>query len=167
MEEKISVGKILGPHGINGEVRVLPLTDFPRRFKKNTEVWIDSLQRTVLIESVRRHSQFLLMKFSGFPERNDVEKLKNSLLQVDRSKAFKLPPGHYYRFEIIGLEVFNLNGESLGEIRDILETGANDIYAVKREHRNDLLIPALKTVVKEIDIPNRRMVVELPSGLED
>jgi 16S rRNA processing protein RimM len=167
VEQRISVGKILGPHGVKGEVKVLPLTDFPRRFQKNKMFWIDSVQKKMQVETVRTQGAFLLMKFIGIEQREDAEKIKNALIQVEHSETIKLPPGQYYHFEIMGLKVFKKNGEFIGRVQEILETGANDIYIVERDDKEKLLVPALKKVVTEIDIANGLMVVELPPGLED
>jgi 16S rRNA processing protein RimM len=167
VEQRISVGKILGPHGVKGEVKVLPLTDFPCRFQKNKMFWIDSVQKKIQVENVRTQGVFLLIKFIGIEQREDAEKIKNALIQVEYSETIKLPPGKYYHFEIMGLKVFKKNGEFIGRVQEILETGANDIYVVEREDKEKLLLPALKKVVTEIDIANGFMVVELPPGLED
>jgi 16S rRNA processing protein RimM len=167
MEERISIGKILAPHGVKGEVKVMPLTDFPKRFTKMKSVWVDTHASFLDMESVRFQNEIILIKFAGINTRDAGEALKGSLLQVSREEVVPLPPGHYYHFQIVGLTVVNQQGEKIGCIKEILETGAHDIYVVKREESNDLLVPALKQIVREIDLPAGRMVVDLPPGLDE
>lgn len=167
METRITIGKIIAPHGVRGEVKVLPLTDFPERFQNMKSIWLD-LQGTALdVEKVRVVNDTILVKFKGTDDRDMAEKLRNGLLQVMPDELTPLPEGHFYRFQIIGLAVFDPAGLPLGSVSDILETGANDIYVVKNGQGKELLIPALKKTVHSIDIAAGRMVVEIPPGLSD
>jgi len=165
--ERIIIGKITSPHGIKGEVKVQPLTDYPERFYKTKSVWVDAKKNYLSIESVREQLELFLVKFQGIDERDEAEKLINSFLTIDADQVMDLPPGHFYRFQIIGLGVYDVQGAYLGELTDILETGANDVYVVKREEQKELLIPALKSIVREIDVEKKRMTVKLPEGLDD
>lgn len=166
-EPLISIGKILGPQGIKGEVRVLPLTDFPSRFATTKEVRIDKKNVVMKVDYAREHGTLFIFKFHGIDTRDEAEKLKHALLQVTREDLVKLPEGEYYHFEIIGLRVVSSAGEELGTITNILQTGANDVYVVKKpEGKKDLLIPALKTIVQEIDLGKNTMRVDLPPGLD-
>lgn len=165
--ERIIIGKILSPHGVRGEVKVQPLTDYPERFHKTKKVWADAKKDYLEIIHIREQPGIFLMKFRGVDDRNEAEKLTNSFLTIDPDQVMELPPGHYYRFQIIGLGVYDMQGIYLGELADILETGANDVYVVKRAEKKDLLIPALKSIVQEIDMQEKRMRVQLPAGLDD
>lgn len=156
----ITIGKAVAPHGVRGDVRVVPLTDFPDRFLKLKEVRLDD-GRVLAVEAAKHHKQFVLLKFRGLDDRTAVEPLRGRLLQVGRADLVALPAGHYYIFDIIGLQVFDEDGASLGKITDVLATGANDVYIADREGQPPLLIPALKDVVRLIDIPGGRMVVKL------
>lgn len=167
MEERISIGKILAPHGVKGEVKVMSLTDFPNRFEKMKRVWVDTRASFLDIESIRFQNEIILIKFAGINNRDEGETLKGGLLQISREEVVPLPPGRYYHFQIVGLNVFDSHGEKIGRVKEILETGANDIYVVKRDEGKDLLVPALKKIVREIDIATGRMVVDLPPGLDD
>lgn len=167
LEKRISIGKILAPHGVKGEVKVLPLTDFPERFSQRDRVWVDRKSTFLEIEGVRQQNRFLLIKLAGINDRDEAENLKNALIQVPEEEVVPLPSGHYYHFQIVGLKVYDIRGNFLGVINDILETGANDIYLVPRPDKKDLLIPALKTVVLEINPASGRMTVEIPAGLDD
>lgn len=168
-EQYITIGEIVNTQGIKGEVRVLPLTDFPERFNQMDEVIIDTNgNHTVYqIDSVRYHKKFVIIKFKQLSNMNEAEKLKGSLLKITRDQLMPLVEGHYYIFEIIGLDVFDEAGTKLGKVKQVLQTGANDVYVIKASQGKDILIPALKTVVKEINTEANRMVVELPEGLLD
>ncbi|MDD2498026.1 MAG: ribosome maturation factor RimM [Desulfitobacteriaceae bacterium] len=167
MEQRIDIGKILVPHGVKGEVKVLPLTDFPDRFVKMKRVWVDTQNSFLDIESIRFQNKIVLIKFAGVNNRDEGETLKGGLLQISHEEVVPLPPGHYYHFQIVGLNVFDHHGEKIGRVKEILKTGANDIYVVKRDEGKDLLVPALKKIVREIDVAAGRMVVDLPPGLDD
>lgn len=163
--EFITIGKAVAPHGVRGDVRVVPLTDFPERFSSLKTVRLDD-GRVLTVEGAKYHKQFVLLKFRGLDDRNAVEPIKGKLLQVGRADLVPLPEGHYYIFDIIGLEVFDEAGASLGRVADVLATGANDVYITEREGSKPLLIPAIKEVVRSIDIPGGRMVVKLQEELD-
>lgn len=168
-EQFITIGEIVNTQGNRGEVRVLPLTDFPDRFNNLKELFIlKGTERLVYhISTVRSHKRFVVIKFAEVKDMNDGEKLKGCLIQITMDMLEPLPEGHYYIFQLIGLEVFETSGELLGRLDNVLKTGANDVYVIKPPSGKDILIPALKTVVKEIDIEANRMLVELPEGLLD
>lgn len=165
-EEYIAIGKIVNTHGINGEVRVLPLTDFPERFSGMGRVLVATPtgQRELNIEHIRPHSKFVMIKFREVPDLSTAQALKGGLLQVTRDELVALPPGSYYIFDIVGLLVYTSSGEFLGKVTEVLQTGANDVYIVETGAK-PVLVPAIKEVVKEIDLDARRIVVELPEGL--
>ncbi|HPZ44276.1 MAG TPA: ribosome maturation factor RimM [Bacillota bacterium] len=165
-EEYIRVGKILGTQGNRGAVRVLPLTDYPERFHNMSlvKVKLKEGRQDLQIESVNEHKKFIIIKFRGIEDMNAAEQLRGGYLEITREQLVPLPEGSYYIFEIIGLKVYDLDGAYLGEITDVLQTGANDVYVVETGGK-PLLIPALKQVVREVDLQGRRMRVELPEGL--
>lgn len=166
-EEYITVGEIVNTQGIKGEVRVLPTTDFPERFQQTKQIYaLQQGKRQLLnIERVWEHKQFIIVKFQEVADMTAAEKLKGSLLQVTRSQLTELPKESFYVFDIVGLKVIDDQGQELGVVADVLCTGANDVYVVKRDEGKDILIPALKSVVKKIDIPTGIMEVALPEGL--
>ncbi|MBM7854372.1 16S rRNA processing protein RimM [Desulfohalotomaculum tongense] len=167
--EYITIGEIVNTHGVRGEVRLIPLTDFPERFKEleAVHILIDHRRFVHHIEKSRRHKQFIIIKFREVEDMNGAERLKGALVQITREQLKPLPEGSYYIFEIEGLDVFDINGEKLGRVKKVFSTGANDVYVVKPPAGKDILIPALKKVVKEINLAENRMVVELPEGLLD
>lgn len=167
-EEYIAVGKILNTQGRAGSVRVLPLTDYPDRFKVKNQVYVSlkGSRKLMSIEESAPHKKYVIIKFREIPDMNAAEEIKGGILEVTRSDLFPLPENTYYIFDIVGLTVKDKTRGSLGRITEVLQTGANDVYVVETGAR-PLLIPALKQVVKEIDLPGRTMVVDLPEGLAD
>lgn len=164
-DKMIVIGKITGPQGVRGEVRVMPLTEFPERFKTLKTALLDNGQ-CLPVESVRYHQQFVLLKFAGFDDRNSIEHLRNALIRIERKDLMPLPEGHYHVFDIIGLAVYNEEEEFLGKISDILQTGSNDVYVVEQQNKQPLLIPGLKSVVLHVDIPGGKMIVKLQEEWE-
>lgn len=161
MFDSVTIGKIVAPHGVRGDVRVIPLTDFPDRFSKLKDVLLDDGQ-ILTVQQAKFHKQFVLLKFSGVDDMNAAEKLRGKKIQVRREDAAVLPEGNYYIFDIIGLKVYTADDEYLGTVTDVLQTGSNDVYVTERpEEDQPLLIPALKKVVSNIDIKAGRMTVKL------
>ena len=156
--DKIAIGKIGAPHGVRGEVRVLPLTDFPERFTNTPSVQLED--STVLkIDEVRFHKNAVLVKFSGFDSIDSLRILTGKLIHVSEDELVPLPEGHYFHFQLIGLRVYDESDLFLGTITDILETGSNDVYVIEADAQRPRLIPAIKDVVKLIDIVDRRMII--------
>lgn len=157
-EKQIVIGKVGAPHGINGEVRVQLLTDFPNRFDKLKKVYAG--EKLLSIASVRHQGEKLLLKFDDFNTREEVRALNGIFLSVPRSEAMPLTEGEYYTFDILGLKVVDTENHFLGEVVNILFTGSNDVYVVKnKETAKEILIPALKKVVQSIDLENRLLRV--------
>ncbi|MDD4767276.1 MAG: ribosome maturation factor RimM [Desulfotomaculaceae bacterium] len=167
-EEYITVGKILNTQGRAGAVRVLPLSEYPERFKVNSRVYVSlrGARKLMTVEKFAPHQKYVIIKFKEIPDMNAAEEIKGGILEITRADLFPLPENTFYIFDIIGLTVSDKTRGRLGEITEILQTGANDVYVVETGAR-PLLIPALKQVVKEIDLPGRSMVVDLPDGLAD
>ena len=156
--KKVVIGKISAPHGVRGEVRIVPLTDFPERFENLKTVFLEDDSKMEL-ESVKFSNKFIIAKFKNINSRNDIEIFNGKLLMLNRSDIPSLPEGEYYNFDIIGLEVIDDKGSKLGKITEVLKTGSNDVYVV--EGKKQLLVPALKKVVKEINLVDGFMKVEL------
>ena len=162
--DKINVGKIIGVHGIKGQVKVEVLSDNPKRFAVGSSLWCAKTKQWLTVESASWHKEVLLVKFAEIADRDQAEKLTASYLQVEKSAVAPLPEGHYYYFEIEGLSVYE-KGAYLGKIISVQATGANDIYNVKMTDGKIVAIPALKSVIKKIDLPSGTMEVEIPEGL--
>ena len=166
-----NVGKIVNTQGLQGEMRVLSVTDFAEeRFKKGAELALfdekDQFVRTVVIASHRKQKNFDIIKFKDMYHINDIENYKGYSLKVAEENLTDLDEGEFDYHEIIGLEVYE--GDNLiGTIKEILQPGANDVWVVKRKGKRDLLLPYIPPVVLNIDIPNNRVDVELLEGLDD
>ncbi|MBP8628971.1 MAG: 16S rRNA processing protein RimM [Negativicutes bacterium] len=161
--KKVVIGKISAPHGVRGEVRIVPLTDFPERFENLKTVFLEDDSKMEL-ESVKFSNKFIIAKFKNINSRNDIEIFNGKLLMLNRSDIPSLPEGEYYNFDIIGLEVIDDKGSKLGKITEVLKTGSNDVYVV--EGKKQILVPALKKVVKEINLVDGFMKVELLEELD-
>lgn len=164
-DNMIKIGQIVAPHGVRGEVRVMPLTDFPERFKKLKVARLDD-GTSFQVESVRYHQQFVILKFSGLDNRNLVEHMRHRFIEIERKDLMPLPEGHFHIFDIIGLSVYTEQEEFLGKISDVLQTGSNDVYIVEQKDKQPLLIPALKSVVLKVDVPGNKMTVKLQEEWE-
>lgn len=169
MEDFLIVGTITTPHGVHGEVKIFPQTDDTRRFKKLKEVYLDTGKEKRLLhpESVKYFKQFVIIKFKEFNSMNEVEGLRNKNLMVDREHAVKLQKDEYFISDLIGVKVYREDDSLLGELYDVLQTGANDVYLVKKEDGKEVLLPAIKECIKEVDMENRTMKVFVMPGLED
>ena len=164
-EGKVLVAVIAAPHGIDGAVSAEVYSDNPRRFAAGAELATASGEKLRIV-SASPHKGRLLLHLSGVEDRNAAEKLRGLRLYVDESEVEPLPEGSWYWFQLLGLTVKE-KGRVLGEIVEILPYTANDVYVVRRQNKKDLLIPALKDVVKQVDLDAKVMEVELPAGLED
>lgn len=163
----VSIGRLAGTFGVRGSLKMVALTDFPERFHSMQRVILNQGGRlqTLTIESVQPHQQQFLIKFKGVDNKEEARLLVNALLQVEEKDVHPLPEGVYYHFQLIGLQVFDRERGLLGEISDILETGANDVYVVHSPRYGEVLIPATKEVVLDIDLDKGRVDVDLLPGL--
>ncbi|NCC80751.1 MAG: 16S rRNA processing protein RimM [Clostridia bacterium] len=165
----IRVGKITNTHGHKGAVKVQPLTDYPERFEELQDIYLVDGERKekLTIESIKYQKNNLILEIKEIKDMNQAEMFKGKYLFIEMKDARPLPEGHFYIFQLIGLQVYEGNNY-LGKIRDVIQTGSNDVYIVKRENgQKDLLIPALKQVVKKIDLETQTMQVELLEGTLD
>ena len=168
---RLKVGKIVNTHSLKGEAKVISSTDFEEeRFKKGSKLLItrgNQLIREVVVQSYRNHKNFLLVKFEGIDSVEEAEKLKNLQIKIDSDEVGELEENEFYFHEIIGCQVFDENDRNLGEIIDILTPGANDVWVIKGEEGKEILIPYIEDVVKQIDITNKKVNIEVMEGLID
>lgn len=167
MEQLLQVGVISSTHGVRGEVKVFPTTDDVKRFKKLKKVILDTgkEQLPLEIEGVKFFKQFVILKFRGIDNINDIEKYKGKRLLVDREHAVKLKKDEYFIADMIGMDVFAEDGELFGALKDVMETGANDVYIIEMSDGKEVLVPAIKQCILDVDIENRKMVIHLLEGL--
>lgn len=169
MEDIFQVGVIASTHGVRGEVKVFPTTDDAGRFKRLKEVILDTgkEQITLEIEGVKFFKQFVILKFKGIDDINDVEKYRQKSLYVTRKNAVRLSRDEYFIADLIGLRALSEGGEELGILEDVIETGANDVYVIKMTDGKELLLPAIKQCVLEVDIEAGFMKIHILEGLLD
>lgn len=166
MEDVFQVGVISTTHGIAGEVKVFPTTDDMNRFKKLKEVILDTGKETQLlhIQQVRFFKNMVIVKFKEVQSINDVERLRGKSLYVTRENAVKLQKDEYFIADMIGIQVVSDEGEDLGILQDVMQTGANDVYVVEKDGE-ELLIPAIKDCILSVNVEEGKMEVHLLPGL--
>ena len=167
MTKYLEIGQIVNTFGIKGMVKVKPFTDDNKRFDRLEKVYIKNKEKLkeYQIEEVKYHKDMILIKFRGIENPEQANLLRNSYLMIDREEEKPLEEGTYYIVDMIGLEVYTEEGELLGILEDIFNTGSNDIYVVKNELGKQILLPSIPDVIKKIDMPNKKVIVHLLPGL--
>lgn len=169
MINELQVGVITQTHGIKGEVKIFPTTDDANRFKKLKEVTLDNGKErlTMELENVKFFKQYVIVKFKGYDSINAIEKYKGAKLFVPREKAVRLQKDEYFIADLIGMKVVTEDGADLGTVKDVLLTGANDVYVVERGDGSEALLPAIKECVLNVDMEQNSMTVHIMDGLLD
>ena len=169
MEDLLQAGVITTTHGIRGEVKVYPTTDDVHRFEDLDSVLLDTGREYIEleIENVKYFKQYAILKFKGINTINDIEKYKGRSLYVTRDQAIPLDEDEYYIADLIGLDVYLENGEKFGVLKDVMETGANDVYIVETGEGKEVLLPAIHECILDVDIEENRMEIHLMDGLLD
>lgn len=165
----LEVGKIVNTHGLRGDVKVVPWMDYPEEFEELSTVWLKTRRelKKLTLSSVKYQKNNLIVKFKEISDINEAEQYKNCVLLADREELGELPEGVHYIVDLIGLTVVDESGAEIGKIADVFNTGANDIYDVKREGKKNLLLPVIDDVVKNIDIEGGKVTVHIMEGLDD
>lgn len=163
----IRIGQITAPHGVRGEVRVFPLTDFPERFESLGEVLVGEEARRVRASFQGTVKNLIILRLENISDRNAAEKLRGEYLQVPRAETPPLPKGHYYIFDLVGLTVIDPEGNSLGILTAVEEGPAHDIYVVTKPDRSIFRVPAVSQFVEQVDMDGRRLVIRPIPGLCD
>lgn len=169
MEQLLKVGIISSTHGIRGQVKIYPTTDDVRRFDNLKTVILKAkgTEQTLHVEAVQYFKQFVIVKFKEYNNINDVEQYKNAELFVTREDAVPLEEDEYFIADLIGLTVETDEGQTLGEVVDVIQTGANDVYVVRTAEEKELLLPAIRDCVRSVDMINGKITVHLLDGLLD
>lgn len=167
MENYFVVGNIVNTQGIKGEVRVMPTVDDVSRFELLDHIFVDRKGsiKEYEIENVRFHKQFVLLKLKGIDDMTTAETLKGTVVKITEDMAVPCEEDEYYIRDLYDMEVVTVEGEKLGIITDVIFTGANDVYAVKNDNGKEILIPAIKDCIINVDIENNTMTVKLLEGL--
>lgn len=165
----ISIGRVVKPWGVKGELRIEPITDFPERFKELDRVFLVSASGGSIecrVKSVRYRAGIPYLAFEGYETPEKARALAGRLIQIPEQEAVPLPEGSYYWFELIDMDVFTEDGKKLGRISDIFRTGSNDVYVVKCGRR-EYYIPATQEIIRVIDRSEKKMVIHVIEGLLD
>jgi len=176
LENYFEIGKIVNVQGIRGDVRVVPFTDDPTRFELldtiivRNNVGVNCVRPLITeyhIERVWHHKGFVMLKLKGIDDRTVADALRGGVIVIPPELALPLDDDEYYIRDLLGMEVQTIQGENLGIIRDVLQTGANDVFVVKDERNKEILIPHIKKCIINVDVKNKIMVVELLEGLRE
>jgi len=166
-KEFIVIGKVVSTQGNKGEVNVKPLTDTIDRFKNLDNVFLRNKKnhKILNVEKIRIKKDMVILKLKDIENIEKAKMIVGSFLEVERKNALKLSKDTYFIFEIIGLEVYTENNIFLGKVENIISTGSNDVYVVKRKDKEELFIPAIHDIVKNIDLEKKRIIINMVDGL--
>ena len=169
MEKYLEIGQIVNTFGIKGQVKIVPFTDDITRFDELKEIYVEKKNELKLfqIEQVNYKKNMVILKLKGIETVEEAEKLRNCYLKIDRKDAKKLPKDTYFIVDLLGLDVYTDEGKLLGKVDDKYNAGSSDIYVVKDELGKQILLPAIKDVLKEVDLENQKIIVHLIKGLVD
>lgn len=162
--EYIQVGKIVNTQGIKGELKVIPLTNEKERFEDFDRVFVGEDKEELSIDRIWYKKGFVIIKFDQYNNINDVLKYKEQFIYIDKKNAIKLPEDNYFIFDIVGLEVFDMENKYLGEVVDVLQNGGADIYVIKKEDKQ-YMVPAVKEFIRDINIEGKCMIISPIEGL--
>ncbi len=167
MEQMLQVGVITATHGIRGEVKVYPTTDDATRFDDLKRVILDAGKQQIPLEiqSVKYFKQFVILKFKGIDNINDIERYKKCPLLISREDAVDLEEDEYFIADIIGMEVYTEDGAHFGTMKDVMETGANDVYIIDSKEHGEVLLPAIKECILNVDEKAGKITVHIMEGL--
>ena len=167
MDKYLELGQIVNTFGIKGQVKVMPFTDDIKKFDKLKEIYIEKKHELKLfqIEKVNYSKNMVILKLKGIETPEEAERLRNSYLKINRKDAKKLPEGTYYIADLIGLDVYTDENKLLGKVDYIYNAGSSDIYVVKDEQGKEILLPAIKEVLKQVDLENKNIIVHIIKGL--
>ncbi|MDD5944433.1 MAG: ribosome maturation factor RimM [Clostridia bacterium] len=167
MDSYFEIGKIAGTHGIKGTLKVFPTTDTPERFELLKEVILDvnNEKKVCKIAKVAYHKNFVLLTLKEYNDINQVEGFKNGRILIPESEALPLEENEYYTRDLYDMEVYTEDNEYLGRLNEVYTTGANDVYGVVDKEGKELLLPAIKQCILNVNVPERKMTVRLLEGL--
>lgn len=158
MEKYLEIGQIVNTFGIKGQVKIVPFTDDITRYDELKEIYVEKKNELKLfqIEQVNYKKNMVILKLKGIETVEEAEKLRNCYLKIDRKDAKELPKDTYFIVDLLGLDVYTDEGKLLGKVDDIYNAGSSDIYVVKDELGKQILLPAIKDVLKEVDLENQK-----------
>ena len=166
-KEKLEIGQIVNTFGIKGQVKVVPFTDDITQFDTLKQIYIEKRKNLELfkIEKTNYHKNMIILKLKGIDTPEQAESLRNCYIKINRKDARKLPEGTYFIVDLIGLDVYTDEEKLLGTLEDIYNAGSSDIYVVRTSEGKQILLPAIKDVIKKVDIENKKVIVHIIEGL--
>ncbi len=165
MAKMLRVGKITNTHGIKGDLKVLPLTDYFERFEELEWVYIEGFKDKFYIENIKYKPTLVILSFEGYGDINLVEKFKDRYLLIDESQRRDLPEDTYYIADIIGLDVFTVKDEYIGKVVDIIQTGSSEVYVIRMDNRKEIMIPSVKEFMPDISLEKKRITIDPIEGM--
>lgn len=168
MQEYLEIGQIVNTHGLKGHLKVVPFTDDINRFKDLKNIYINFKNELIecTIQEVKFIKNLVMLKLEDIDDINDAEKYKGCYLKINRKDAKKLDKNTYFIADLIGLDVYDMQNNKIGILDDIFPTGSNDVYVVNLEDGKQILLPAISKVIKEIDIEQRKIIVDISQGVK-
>lgn len=163
--EHLAVGRVIRPHGLRGALLIERTSDIILGLQPGSSVFLGPDLRAFIVKSLSIHQKKILMALQGIENRDFAEQFRDQNLHVPFKEAQTLPEGVYYYWQLLGIAVFSDQGEFLGDLSEILETGANDVYLIRSPSGEELLLPAIEAVIREVDLQSKRMTVHLLPGL--
>ena len=163
--EFLVIGKLRKPHGIRGELTMEILTDFPERIKTGSEVFMGNNYKLLHIRNIRQHNRLLLIAFEEYHSSEEASECRNQFISIRSTELQVLPSGEFYHHQLIGLNVYDEDGTLLGEIEKILETGANDVFVIRLKEGNEILLPAIDSTIKRVDLEKDEIYVNILPGI--
>lgn len=165
--EYVAVGRVVRPHGVRGTLLVEGISEMIHSLEPGVEVYLEGAEGPTQVEYLKAHRDRYLLAVESCTDRDQAEEFRGAEVRLAGDLAHELPEGEYFHWQILGLEVVTEEGEHLGEVTRILETGANDVYLVERPGEKELLIPAIDSVILDVDLAQERLTIRLIPGLRD
>lgn len=163
--EFLAVGRVVRPHGVRGGLKVAADSGLIYKLEPATEIFLGSDKEAVIVKTLHLHRKEFLLYIEGCSNRDHAEHWRGKVIYIHYSSHDELPDGEFFHWQIVGLKVVTTADEELGEIEDIIETGANDVYLVRDSSGNEIMLPAIESVIQEVDLVNERIIVRLLPGL--
>ena len=161
----LKVGKIINTHGIKGNLKVFPLTDYMERFEELNWVYIDGNDEKFYIKDVKYMPTVVLLSFKGYENIDSVEKFKDKYILIDESQRRNLPEDTYYIADIIGLDVYTVKNEYIGKVKDIIQTSSNDVYVIEGGNNKEIMIPAVEEFIPEVCLKEGKIIIDPIEGM--
>lgn len=165
MEKMLRVGKIVNTHGIKGDIKVIPLTDYIERFEELEWIYIDGYKDKFYIKNVKYKKNTAILSLEEHDDINLVEKFKGDYILIDYTQRRDLPEDTYYIADIIGLDVYNMENEYIGKVKDIIQTGPSEVYIIEGLDNQEIMIPSVKEFIPEISLEERKIIINPIEGM--